>query len=244
MSSTSRAALWRVFCYHEVDADCAKSFARQLDALRKMGFVLRSFSDAFDAVSALNVGRLASVTFDDGDLTVCNVAQPILDERGIKAMLYVTTGFVLSGQRYGTPPRPAVSWDHLGRWLEAGHEVGGHTHSHPPMSASPPAEQEDELQRSSDIMHKYLGSVPRHFAYPHGQYDGATEQVIRAQGTWRSAATIDRGWNTSHTNPFQLHRDNLKPVWGASRLRAYLALGACSRVYRLQRRLRGLIVPR
>ncbi len=59
----------------------------------------------------------------------------------------------------------------------------------------------------------------------------------------KSAATIDRGWNRQGRNVFLLKRDVIEPGWSNNKIRLHFYLGGLATIYRLQRTLRGLILP-
>ncbi len=64
--------------------------------------------------------------------------------------------------------RPYMDWEGLARWMEAGHAVGCHTHSHPFCSGLTDADLGPELLMPGQRLGERLGirSVP--FAYPFG----------------------------------------------------------------------------
>ena len=62
--------------------------------------------------------RRAVVTFDDGYADNLHTAAPILEERGIPATFFITTGFIGTDLLY-----PADAFDGLFDWVEAGNEL-------------------------------------------------------------------------------------------------------------------------
>lgn len=168
-----------------------------------------------------------TLSFDDADQTLSSVVQPLLDERGIRAIAYIPTDYVLQGVCYRIKSRPpTVSWDQLGRWLEAGHEIGGHTHTHPRLDQCTAQQQLEELTRSADLIYHYLGFRPVHLAYPWGRFTDQTCRLVSSMGPWQSAVTVDIGWNTSRTNRFKLFRSPMDAAWPASHINFRLAIGS------------------
>ena len=171
-------------------------------------------------------GMRFTVSFDDGRQSVCQVAQRVLDSRGVKAMLYVVTDYVCRGLTYrDARPPPACTWPQLGGWLAAGHEIGSHTHTHAVLPAASPDWAQEELERSREILQRELGCRPTHFAYPYGDHDAGTYNKLKGLGDWASAATTDRGWNDSRGDPLLLRRDAVEPDWSAMHCGLRLAVG-------------------
>lgn len=216
----------RILCYHAVDAEYAERFARQLDHMRDEGFVFRPMQGCLGELRSAGGNRWATVSFDDGDASVCEVAQPILDERGIKAVLYLTTDYVRQGQLTHLPSfRRAVTWEQLERWVAAGHEIGSHTHTHVLLNQCSQEVRMAEVFTSRDILSRRFGVAPRHFSYPWGKPDPATRELLERGGEWESAVSCEAGWNTYRADPWSLRRDTVEPHWGVQRLRFRLSLG-------------------
>jgi peptidoglycan/xylan/chitin deacetylase (PgdA/CDA1 family) len=227
---------WRILCYHVVEPVQAGAFASQLKRFKAAGLSFKPLSECLEKENM--DARGLTVSFDDGDRTVCEVAQPILDDLGIKAILYLTTDYVLRGETYAAPcRRPAVSWEQLGHWLDAGHEIGAHTHGHVNLTKCSSEQCLEELEKSRALIERELGISPVDFSYPWGQYNPAALQVLK-RTSWRSAATINRGWNHCGWDPFTLRRDVVEPDWTHGKLHFLLALGSIGPLYKLQRWLR------
>jgi peptidoglycan/xylan/chitin deacetylase (PgdA/CDA1 family) len=230
----------RILCYHEIAEPLAGDFARQLDHFARSGYEFLSLSRAL----AERDRKSMVVSFDDGDHTLCEFAQPVLDERNIKAIIYLTTDYVLQRSTYRSKkPLRAVTWDQLGRWLEAGHEIGGHSHTHANFTACSDDELFDEMGRSAEVVRRELGIEMRHFAYPWGQHDGRTRSLLAGLSQWQTAATIDRGVNDIGTDRLLLKRDVIDPDMDLRKVRAKMFLGSQPWLYQMQksfgRRLRS-----
>jgi peptidoglycan/xylan/chitin deacetylase (PgdA/CDA1 family) len=231
---------WRILGYHWLPPESSAGFVRQLDALAGRGWQAVSLSEGLARRG--EPASLFTVSFDDGHYSVCEVAQRLLDERGIKAIFYVATDYVEQGRTYqDARPGRTCTWAQLGRWLGAGHEIGSHTHSHAVLPSCPSQWPTEELERSREIMLRELGYRPQHFAYPYGGYDRGTYERLKALGTWSSAATADRGWNRVGTDPLLLRRDLMEPAWSMSHCRLRLSLGEYPPLSSLARRARLLL---
>ncbi len=82
-------------------------------------------------------------------------------------------------------------------------EFGAHTLSHPILTMCSPEESRDEIIESKKQVEALCGRECRHFAYPNGDYsDRDVETVVQAG--FRSARTVDLGWNHVGTDPYRL----------------------------------------
>ena len=73
---------------------------------------------------------------------------------------------------------------------EGGMTIGSHTKSHALLTAEENDRVREEVFRSRDELHRRLGVVPRHFAYPDGRFDVRTAKVVAS--AYRYAYTICR----------------------------------------------------
>jgi peptidoglycan/xylan/chitin deacetylase (PgdA/CDA1 family) len=230
---------WRILCYHDILPNQVGSFCAQLSALRDAGWTFCSMSDGLAKLNNNHAGRWMTVTFDDGSLTTFEVAMPALVKFEIPACLYVTTDYVRSGQTYrDTPPRPAMTWDHIRAWRAAGNEVGSHTHTHASLPLCTPDRLREELLWSKRLLEDGLGETVDHFSYPWGEHTLGTLSALQAFARYRTAATVDRGNNKRDTGHLRLHRDQAGPGWSVLRLRSLMLLSLVKPLYVLQRTMR------
>ena len=212
----------RILCYHQIDPAVASDFSAQLDYFKRSGYQFVSLTEGLANFDQ----KCLTVSFDDGDATLCEVAQPIIDSMGIKGIVYLNTDYVIQGSIYKAKRFiKATSWDKLGHWLAAGHEIGSHTHSHIDMVTSPPELALEELELSRTIVKQELGIELKHFAYPWGLHDAYTRQLFADNGTWATAATTDRGFNTVDTDHLCLKRDLVYPDFSLDEMRLKMSLG-------------------
>ena len=118
-------------------------------------------------------GRADAVvlTFDDGGASAPAIADE-LEARGWRAHFFVTTG------RIGSPG--FLSAAGVRELAARGHEVGSHSHSHPPyMGRLPRAQVDREWRESRAILGEILGHPPATAAVPGGHL-GPT--VVAAAG--------------------------------------------------------------
>lgn len=236
MSTLSNEFRLRTLCYHAVPESQREAFDAQMRCLRGRDVPIRPFPDCFAHSPNAAPKTAWSVSFDDGDRTLSDVAQPILDAHGIRAIVFVTTDYIERGRTYcSAKPLEAMTWTQLEHWLDAGHLIGGHTHNHRDLSRCTDAECLDELCTNRDLLIRRLGITPRHFAYPWGRSSPSAVAVIANSGQWDSASTVNPGWNTSQENPFLLRRDAVEPWWSPTRLWCSLGVRSHPWLHRLAR---------
>ena len=91
----------------------------------------------------------------------------------------------------------ALDWAQARELAAAGHELGGHTWSHPLLSSLAPEDVTSELTRSKAWIEEQAGVEVRSFAYPFGKrgrhFDAETERLVAAAGYDLAAAVLFRG---------------------------------------------------
>ena len=116
------------------------------------------------------------LTFDDGYLDIWQHAVPLLEGRGWRAVMFVTTSQVGLVEEH--PSRGALehmSWSHLRKLKARGHVVGNHCHSHRDMRRLPVEVVKAEISTAHRALRKELGSGPIPLAYPYGGEPDAPE---------------------------------------------------------------------
>jgi len=139
------------------------AFSAHLDAIARAGVELGLFGER----------EQATLTFDDGGASAVRIAQE-LELRGVRGMFFVVTG------RIGTPG--FLDADGVRELAARGHEVGSHSHTHPPyMGRLGAAELAEEWTRSRELLAELLGSPPMSAAAPGGSVsDELIKQVAQA----------------------------------------------------------------
>ncbi|HEY2193162.1 MAG TPA: polysaccharide deacetylase family protein [Actinomycetospora sp.] len=115
---------------------------------------------------------MVSLTFDDGNADQLGLLSA-LEAHGLHGTFYIVTG--VTGQ-----PDYLTQQD-LARIAAAGNEIGGHTVSHPQLTADDPAEQARQICDGRATLAQW-GYHPISFAYPYGAHDPAVEAAVRDCG--------------------------------------------------------------
>jgi peptidoglycan/xylan/chitin deacetylase (PgdA/CDA1 family) len=102
--------------------------------------------------------------------------------------------------------RSMCSWHELREMAESNLiTIGSHTLSHAILTNENERRQSEEVVRSKRILEKKIGSPIHHFAYPNGNFNDATEKIVRDAG-YHSACNCLNGANGSDTSPYRIRR--------------------------------------
>jgi len=199
-----------VFAYHRVDAVIPKDpigneltvtpaqLEMHLRYLQAHGIRAITASELVDRLARGGpLDHVVVLTFDDGYLDARTDALPLLEKYGAKATFYLISHTI------GTPNH--LAWSDIRELLRAGMEIGAHGADHLDLSQMSPAEQTAQVTRCISTIERYTGVRPRTYAYPSGQYDSATLEVMRANGV-AAAFTMQYGLVRSLRRPYEMPR--------------------------------------
>lgn len=80
--------------------------------------------------------------------------------------------------------------------VDAGHEVGNHTWSHPMLTSLSADQQQTELRQTCDVLTE-IGVAPKWFRPPFGDFDSLTHQVATTEGLETILWSVDsRDWKS------------------------------------------------
>jgi len=204
-------------------------FAEQLDWLAGAGYTAVTVSQLVTAFAGATElpDRPVALTFDDGFADFHERALPMLEERGLVATLYVTTGYLRGDGPGGARPAarpdwpPTMTWRQVAQLPARGIEVGAHTHTHPELDLASPARVEAELTTSKRLLEDCAGVPVASLAYPYG-YN--TPEVRRLAGDvgFSSACAVKHAMTSGNDDPFQLARVEMTSASTVSGLAAWL----------------------
>ncbi len=151
-----------------------------------------------------DTSRAVAVTIDD---------LPVVRGRNLGRMQEITRGLLehmafyeiptigfVNEQKLGEPPAESEQVALLKQWLEAGHDLGNHTYSHPKFYDTPLAAYEADVLRGEVITAQLLSKrneEPRYFRHPYLntgpdlETKAAFEQFLDEQGYAIAPVTID-----------------------------------------------------
>jgi peptidoglycan/xylan/chitin deacetylase (PgdA/CDA1 family) len=100
------------------------------------------------------------------------------------------------------PKRSALSREELAGMCDVA-SIESHTRFHPPLTTCDDEESDLEIRLSRGEIEGLTGRPCLHLCYPHGDYGEREVELARKAG-YRSARTIDVGWNGPGTDPYRL----------------------------------------
>ncbi|WP_445996542.1 cell wall-binding repeat-containing protein [Okibacterium fritillariae] len=112
---------------------------------------------------------VVSLTFDDTNADQM-AALPILDAAGIKATFYAITGYIGAPGYLTLPQLQGIG--------ASGHEIGGHSVTHPDFTTITAAEATREACNSRATLADWGFANVRSFAYPFAAVDAAAEKAV------------------------------------------------------------------
>ncbi|HYH37806.1 MAG TPA: polysaccharide deacetylase family protein [Azospirillum sp.] len=99
-------------------------------------------------------------------------------------------------------PRQALSWDEV-RTMAGVYDYGGHTRHHPILLQCDDQTAAEEIGLCKAEIEDALHRPCAHFAYTNGDFGEREVALIRASG-YRTARSIEPGWNGPTVDPFRL----------------------------------------
>lgn len=236
----------KILIYHQVGTELGREmevsvevFTQQLDWLQSR-FRVVTFDSAVDDWGADDAVDLVALTFDDGYRDLYEVAFPLLVDREIPFLVYLTTG-PMTGAASMHPEAEPLSWEQVGEMTESGLvTVGAHTHSHPDLRNLTVSGIADELDRSDHLIATELGIHPEHFAYPFGFWSSRADPLVRER--YRTATVGGFSRSRPDPDPYSLPRYPIQRSDGSFLFRARLRSGFRSEEV-VRRRLKGYSGP-
>jgi peptidoglycan/xylan/chitin deacetylase (PgdA/CDA1 family) len=144
-----------------------------------VALVLASFAPpGMHVVQAANQ-TVVSLTFDDGLSDQTTAAQQ-LEAHGMRGTFYIISGRVGSSGSLTTSQLLALQ--------NSGHEIGGHTVTHPDLTTLSSSQQQQEICGGKTALQN-LGLTVTNLAYPFGSYNSTSQSVAKGCG-YKTARTV------------------------------------------------------
>jgi glycosyltransferase involved in cell wall biosynthesis/peptidoglycan/xylan/chitin deacetylase (PgdA/CDA1 family) len=196
----NRSAHVVFLAYHSIADDgpeflslAPETFERQLALLRRRGYRSGGHAELGSLVRG-EVPRVPTVflTFDDGYRDTYDVARPLLEAYGFRAIVFALPTLMDSGDalawhqvheaaRRWPQIMRSMTWEMAEEMAAAGHEFGAHTLTHPRLTEIDDEQLVAELAGSRSRIVERLGSCES-VAYPFGQCDPRVARAAERAG--------------------------------------------------------------
>lgn len=183
-------------------------FARHMEYLADKRFPVIPLSELAARVrERRELGGAVVLTFDDGYRNNFTNAFPVLKKYDFPATIFVATGRVgTTNAKYGLE---YVREDEIKAMHASGFiDIEPHTVSHPKLAHLSVARAREEVSDSKVFIEQLVGKKARSFAYPYGNYDNTTVDVVRECGL-EAAVTVHEGTINPNSEIFELPRNSV-----------------------------------
>ena len=203
----------RILIYHQVGSNLGRemevttaNFEKQIEWLQNRGEIV-DLTSALSRRAEPDSDRLFVLTFDDGFEDVYENAFPLLRDREIPFVLYLTTLPIETGEPLNLhfPEAQPFIWDQINEMLESGLvTVGAHTHTHPDLRTLNSDDVWRELTISEDLIEQHTGIRPVDFTYPWGYWSPTAARLVEEH---YETATVGAGGSIDESSSLHaLHR--------------------------------------
>ncbi len=166
-----------------------------------------------------------TLRFDDGWLSQFQNAIPKMQSAGVNGTFYI-----VSRQTADDGFPDFMSKSQIKQIYAMGNEIGAHTQTHPFLTQLSPADQQTEIQGSrNDLLALNVGPITS-FAYPYGDYDSITIQIVKDAGFNNAVATLD-GFVTPTSDRYQLEREGVTSNITFAQVKAWIDQAAANKTW-------------
>jgi glycosyltransferase involved in cell wall biosynthesis len=216
----------RVLLYRRIVP--ALRFRDQLQFLEKWRYTPVTFNDLrlIDEGELIMPRKPIILTFDGGHQDIYDEAIPLLQEFGMKAVVFVRAESAAApGTRddgSGDPRVPLMNERNILELHQNGFEIGSNTLTRPRLTTLSREEAWDEISRSRMKLEIMLNARVHTFAYPHGLLNGILKEMVAAAG-YRYACSAWSGPMNFMSDPFEIRRIEVSSTAGWTEFAAKVA---------------------
>ncbi len=163
-------------------------FRSQMKFLDRCGFVTITFEDYLLFLEGeLDLPKKPIIiSFDDGFADVYRYAFPILQEFGMRAVLFIMADRKLRtnnwDMRSGILQLPLLADYQIIEMHDAGFEIGSHALTHSMLTKIPREKAWEEISRSRMLLEIFLNAQIKSFAYPFGSVNTTLKNLVKEAG--------------------------------------------------------------
>lgn len=161
-------------------------FAEHIDAMQQAGYSIVSQSQVEQGLSGIDKPLL--LTFDDGHGSNATQAAPLLAEKGLSGLFFITADFCRKREDY-------CSDDDLRNMLAQGMNLGTHGVTHGFLADMDESQSQRELAESKQWLEEVLGESVDTVSFPGGRYSSRELKIAQSLG-----------YRWAHDSTFALHK--------------------------------------
>lgn len=185
----------------------------QVNHLKRRGWQPVDLREILDERQSKEGYHRFALTFDDGYLSVYDIAYPLLRARGIRGTIYIVTSQIGGINQWdrvaGDYQEQMMTAEQIKEVHKHGMEIGSHTLTHPHLSSLSDDKLREEIFDSKKTLEDLLGSEVTGFSYPYGDYNEKVRDVVMEAG-YKYAVATNLGVVTSQTGAFDIPRVNVR----------------------------------
>lgn len=204
-----------VLMYHFIEeggssnnAISLEAFERQMEVLEKLGFHVLTMDEYYDIHTGSRPprGKEILITFDDGHQSFSEKAFPILKKHQFPVMMFLISENVKEGL-HGSMTAPEV------RELlkDPLFDIGAHTKTHSHLTEILVEAAKEEIKGSKTELENLFQRPVRYFAYPFGDFDSKTRDIVQDAGYRLAFTTSPKKLKTLKENRYSLTRIKITP---------------------------------
>ncbi len=161
-----------------------KTFERDMQWLADKNYTTITLSEMTAAIRGERAmpEKPVVITFDDNNLSQYDVAVPIMEKHGQRAVFYQITKYLDSPNM--------VNRERTLELQEKGHEIASHTMTHRALPGLNDEELAWELAESKRILEELTGRTVKHVAYPGTAHNQRVRDAAKAAG-YETATIMD-----------------------------------------------------
>lgn len=189
-----------------------RKFRKQLELIDRLGYTPVTFDDyrLYQAGEMQLPRKPLILTFDDGYLDTYRFAFPLLEEFGMKGVVFALGDPSVRKNVWdaGTPgisEAQLMDEDHIVELSNHGFEIGGHSLSHPNLANLTEEECLHEVKKTKLVLEAVTGTQIQSFSYPYGRVSRQVKDCVAESG-YRYACSVFSGPARFGVDPFEIRR--------------------------------------
>jgi peptidoglycan/xylan/chitin deacetylase (PgdA/CDA1 family) len=192
---------------------------KQLKFIERSGYTTVTFEDyRLFLAGELNLPRKPVIlTFDDGYLDTYEIAYPLLQEFGMKGVVFVLGDRSVETNNWDhhlkLPLAPLMRTEHIVELREMGFEIGAHSLRHSKLTEVSCGQAWEEISRSRSALEILLNSPVRTFSYPYGLVNCEVKRMV-AEAGFSHACSVFSGPPSLGKDNYEIRRTPITGTFG------------------------------